>query len=62
MHGPADDGLYAGCYSDDQLSEWAQQIQQWDRDDHRVVVYFNNDLGGHAVRNARKLRLLVTGE
>ncbi|MGV0676651.1 hypothetical protein A5667_16055 [Mycolicibacterium fortuitum] len=62
MHGPADDGLYAGCYSDEQLSEWAQQIQQWDRDGHRVVVYFNNDLGGHAVRNARKLKQLLSGE
>jgi len=24
-----------------------------------VLVYFNNDLGGHAVRNARRLRELV---
>ena len=26
-----------------------------------VLVYFNNDLGGHAVRNARELRSLVAG-
>ncbi|MGW4099480.1 DUF72 domain-containing protein [Mycobacterium sp. NPDC004974] len=62
MHGPGDDGMYTGCYSDDELSGWAQQIRQWDRDGHRVVVYFNNDLGGHAVRNARKLKQLVSGE
>ncbi|BBX92435.1 DUF72 domain-containing protein [Mycolicibacterium boenickei] len=62
MHGPGEDAIYAGCYSDDELSEWAQQIRQWDHDDHRVVVYFNNDLGGHAVRNARKLKQLVSGE
>lgn len=62
MHGPDDHGMYAGSYSDDELSRWAQQIRQWDRDDHRVVVYFNNDLGGHAVRNARKLKQLVSGE
>ncbi|MBX8686261.1 DUF72 domain-containing protein [Mycobacterium sp. 20091114027_K0903767] len=62
MHGPGEESMYAGCYSDDELSAWAQRIRRWDRDDHRVVVYFNNDLGGHAVRNARKLKQLVSGE
>lgn len=62
MHGPGDDGMYAGSYTDDALEEWAQQIRQWDGDGHRVVVYFNNDLGGHAVRNARKLKQLLSGE
>lgn len=62
MHGPGEDARYAGCYSDDELRAWARQIRQWDHDDHRVVVYFNNDLGGHAVRNARKLKQLVSGE
>ncbi|MGV0813008.1 DUF72 domain-containing protein [Mycolicibacterium boenickei] len=64
MHGPGDDHdqMYAGSYSDDELHRWAQQILRWDRDGHRVVVYFNNDLGGHAVRNARTLRQFVSGE
>ncbi|MEN3224905.1 DUF72 domain-containing protein [Mycolicibacterium porcinum] len=62
MHGPGEESMYAGSYSDDELSAWAQRIRQWDRDDHRVVVYFNNDLGGHAVRNARKLKQLVSCE
>ncbi|OCB13563.1 sensor histidine kinase [Mycolicibacterium porcinum] len=62
MHGPGEESMYAGSYSDDELSAWAQRIRQWDHDDHRVVVYFNNDLGGHAVRNARKLKQLVSGE
>lgn len=64
MHGPGDDHdrMYAGSYSDDELHRWAGQIRQWDRNGHRVVVYFNNDLGGHAVRNARKLKQLVSGE
>lgn len=62
MHGPGDDGMYAGSYTDEALEEWAQQIRQWDGDGHRVVVYFNNDLGGHAVRNARKLKQLLSGE
>ncbi|OBB17931.1 sensor histidine kinase [Mycolicibacterium setense] len=62
MHGPGGHGMYAGSYSDDDLSRWAEQIRQWDHDDHRVVVYFNNDLGGHAVRNARKLKQLLSDE
>ncbi|MCG7610602.1 MULTISPECIES: DUF72 domain-containing protein [Mycobacterium] len=62
MHGPGEGGIYAGCYSDDELQRWAQQIREWDRDGHRVVVYFNNDLGGHAVRNARKLKQMLSGE
>ena len=32
----------------------------WHDEGRRVDVYFNNDLGGHAVRNARRLRELVT--
>lgn len=64
MHGPGDvqHHMYAEPYSDDELAQWAQQVQQWDRDGHRVVVYFNNDLGGHAVRNARTLKQLVSDE
>ncbi|MCV7064670.1 DUF72 domain-containing protein [Mycolicibacterium farcinogenes] len=64
MHGPGDDRdrMYDGSYSDDALLRWARQLRQWDHDGHRVVVYFNNDLGGHAVRNARKLGQLVSGE
>ncbi|MBU9765251.1 DUF72 domain-containing protein [Mycobacterium sp. TNTM28] len=64
MHGPGDDQdrRYAGSYTDDELTKWARQCRRWDRDGHRVVVYFNNDLGGHAVRNARTLKRLVSGE
>ncbi|KLI07054.1 hypothetical protein ACT17_05320 [Mycolicibacterium conceptionense] len=62
MHGPGDHGIYAGRYSDDELCRWAEQIRDWDQHKHRVVVYFNNDLGGHAVRNARKLKQLLSGE
>lgn len=58
MHGP-DDDMYTGSYSDAELRRWAHRVRQWDRDDHQVVVYFNNDLGGHAVRNARTLKQLV---
>jgi uncharacterized protein YecE (DUF72 family) len=58
LHGPGD-GLYEGSYPDDELRWWADRIDEWQEQDRRVVVYFNNDLGGHAVRNALRLRELV---
>lgn len=59
LHGPAQDSMYAGNYPDDALGWWAEQIRQWDAEGRRVLVYFNNDLGGHAVRNARTLKTLL---
>ncbi len=60
MHGPEPASLYTGSYSAAELQEWADRIMAWDRQGKRVDVYFNNDLGGHAVRNARLLRDLLT--
>ncbi|MEB3981371.1 DUF72 domain-containing protein [Mycobacterium sp. 663a-19] len=56
LHGPDRDAIYAGSYSDDELRRWADRIAGWDRDNRDVWVYFNNDLGGHAVRNAVTLQ------
>ena len=59
MHGPPQDSIYAGSYTDDELREWADRIAGWHDDGRRVLVYFNNDLGGHAIHNARKLKELL---
>lgn len=59
MHGPSQDSLYAGSYPDDALRRWADRIAAWDAEGRRVLIYFNNDLGGHAVHNARTLRHLL---
>ncbi|MGE2815339.1 DUF72 domain-containing protein [Mycobacterium heidelbergense] len=59
LHGPDQDSIYAGCYSGDDLRCWADRIAGWDRDGRDVWVYFNNDLGGHAVRNALTLQELL---
>lgn len=59
LHGPDQDAIYAGCYSDDELRRWADRTARWDRDGMDVWVYFNNDLGGHAVRNALTLQELL---
>ncbi|GMV37509.1 MAG: hypothetical protein AMXMBFR61_20170 [Fimbriimonadales bacterium] len=59
-HGPS--GRYAGCYSEKQLSEDASRIRGWLDEGRDVYVYFNNDIEGHAVRNAlRLLELAGTG-
>ncbi|HEX3548427.1 MAG TPA: DUF72 domain-containing protein [Mycobacterium sp.] len=59
MHGPDQDSMYAGSYPDDELRSWTDRVLAWHGEGRRVVVYFNNDLGGHAVRNARTLKELV---
>jgi uncharacterized protein YecE (DUF72 family) len=56
MHGPPQDSIYAGSYTDDELRWWADRVSEWHGEDRRVLVYFNNDLGGHAIRNARRLK------
>jgi uncharacterized protein YecE (DUF72 family) len=58
-HGPAHEVMYTGSYSDDELRRWADRISEWSAEGKDVWAYFNNDLGGHAVRNAIKLRELL---
>lgn len=60
FHGPSHDQLYAGCYSVEELSWWAERIREWESGGNEVYAYFNNDGHGHAVHNARRLRQLVT--
>jgi uncharacterized protein YecE (DUF72 family) len=60
MHGPDQDPIYTGTYSNNELRRWADRIAQWDRDGRDVWVYFNNDLGGHAVRDALSVRELLS--
>jgi uncharacterized protein YecE (DUF72 family) len=59
MHGPDHGAIYAGNYSGGELRGWAERIAQWLGDGRDVWMYFNNDLGGHAVRNALELRELL---
>jgi uncharacterized protein YecE (DUF72 family) len=62
LHGPDDQQLYAGSYSDNDLTWWAHRVREWDRQGHDVFVYFNNDGHAHAVRNAATLRRLLRQE
>jgi uncharacterized protein YecE (DUF72 family) len=60
MHGPEPASMYTGSYTNRDLRWWAKQITQWDDEGRDVWIYFNNDLGGHAVRNAMSLQELLT--
>ncbi|GAB3701904.1 DUF72 domain-containing protein [Spirosoma flavus] len=58
LHGPDTNYLYGGSYSEDDLRWWADRIREWQAMGKDVFVYFNNDGGGNAVRNAETLRWL----
>ncbi|OBJ48949.1 DUF72 domain-containing protein [Mycobacterium sp. 1423905.2] len=60
MHGPEPASLYTGSYTDSDLRWWAERITEWDGEGRDVWMYFNNDIGGHAVRNALSLRELLS--
>ena len=50
---------YGGSYSSQRLSAWAGRIAGWAAAGLPVWAYFNNDLGGHAVVDADRLRTMV---
>ena len=57
FHGPA--GLYASPYGEAQLAEYIAWVRAGVPEDATVYAFFNNDVGGHAVTNARQLRALA---
>ena len=58
FHGPAQ--LYASSYTDEMLSDFALKFKEWIRQDHTVWAYFNNDVGGHALADAKRLEQMMT--
>lgn len=58
FHGPGA-AKYRGSYSDSALEEWAERISQWRNSNVGSYVYFNNDIGGHAITNAQTLKQLL---
>ena len=59
LHGPDSNNLYGGSYSDDDLRWWAERIREWESQGRSAFVYFNNDGGGNAVRNASLLKTFL---
>ena len=59
LHGPDPHHLYGGSYGDDDLRWWADRVREWAGAGKDVYLYFNNDGGGNAVRNADTLRWML---
>ncbi|MET7259334.1 DUF72 domain-containing protein [Dyadobacter fermentans] len=57
FHGPT--SLYSSSYSDDILEDYAEKFATWADDGHEVWAFFNNDVGGYALENGKKLQDLV---
>lgn len=50
---------YGGAYSAQRLTAWAGRMAAWSEQGWPVWAYFNNDIGGHAIRDAERLRSLL---
>jgi uncharacterized protein YecE (DUF72 family) len=61
LHGPGN-AKYAGSYSERQLVELARHIHSFQKRLGSIYVYFNNDIGGCAVKNALELKRLTAGK
>lgn len=58
LHGPSDK-KYSGNYSRLELRLWAKEIEGWQKKLKNIYVYFDNDVGGFAPKNAQLLRELM---
>lgn len=57
LHGPAE--LYASSYDDSVLQGFVQKIRNWTEEGNVVWVFFNNDIHGHAIENARTMKQML---
>jgi uncharacterized protein YecE (DUF72 family) len=53
------EGKYGGAYDDQRLDDWSDWLTQRAASGLDVYAYFNNDTGGHAPRDAMRLRRRV---
>ena len=59
FHGSHGSPKYTGTYSDDVLEGWADWLAARMEAGAGVYGYFNNDVGGHAPRDAVRLREMI---
>lgn len=50
---------YGGAYDEERLDDWSEWLTQRAASGLDVYAYFNNDIGGHAPRDAIRLRQRV---
>jgi len=53
--------VFATGYGERALEPWARRVFEWTRQSLDVFVYFNNDMEGHAIKDARTLISMVAG-
>lgn len=58
FHGPR--RLYASQYTDEELTDWAKLIRRDLSSAKDVFVYFDNDMHGYALDDARRLRDILS--
>jgi len=58
LHGPSEE-KYKGCYSEEDLSDWAEIALGWAEDGREVFIYFDNDEQGFAPNNAVQLKEMI---
>lgn len=59
FHGTA--GKYWGRYSEEQMDEWAAWLMEQHSAGRSAWAYFNNDIHGHALEDARTLKRALHG-
>jgi len=59
-HGAEDAEGHTGGYPHQRLAADAERFVSWLREGRDVYAFFNNDVGGHAPRNASQLAEYIT--
>lgn len=54
-HGPKDRAPYSGSYSGQAIRQDAKEISHWLAKRKTVYIYYNNDVGGAAPKDAKRL-------
>lgn len=51
--------LYSSCYTEEEMADWAKKIARLAKSRKSCYIYFNNDIAGHALKNAQTLSQLL---
>ena len=57
FHGPHH--LYASSYSNEMLKDFAKKFRKWEKEGHVIWAFFNNDVHGYAIEDAKRLIKLL---
>jgi len=52
-------GRHGTGFTDEELAPWAERLAAWQAEGCDAYVYFNNDPGGHALRDAERLGAML---